>query len=252
MTEFFRELPRGQDIEPREAAPGHYHRTSPHLTVLWTPCSDLPTWGVLFSYCFFIAFSGKWMVLVSQTQLCSSSPGSGTFHRAPFPGVWQLKLEPGEERTKELGCFSRGIAASPGNEWLFCWHVAGTSETEVGWPSSASSCLAQWKLHTWGAALGQGGIPGSGCSPVSWPSCPWLSFGCPSWGLKISGERGTYQLLDQVGMSGPAWWPEPRKPLSSSLGHSDHTCIVFCPGWCTFIPPIKNNYCFSSWKKKDA
>lgn len=101
------------------------------LEQLWMYCCDLPVWGVLLSCCFFIALSRKWTAPLSQTQFCSSSPGSGTFHRAPSPGIWQLKLEPEEDRTKELGCFSRGIAASPGDGWLFCWYVAGTCKAAV-------------------------------------------------------------------------------------------------------------------------
>lgn len=38
------------------------------------------------------------------------------------------------------------------------------------------------------------------------------------------------------------WTQEAFVLCLSSLGYSDHTYIVFCPGWCTFIPPNKNNF----------
>lgn len=88
MTEFFRELPRGQDSEPREAAPGHYHRTSQHLRVcplvqlleqLHIPCNDLSAEDLAFLLSFFIALSGKWMALLSETGSALAPLAVGLF-----------------------------------------------------------------------------------------------------------------------------------------------------------------------------
>lgn len=59
-----------------------------------------------------------------------------------------MKLEPGKEGTKELGAFKEGLQQAQVLGGYFAGVLQGTSKAAVGWPSSALSCLAQWKLHT--------------------------------------------------------------------------------------------------------
>lgn len=124
------------------------------------------------------------MAPLSQTQLCSGSPGSGALYRAPVPGMTDAtRTRKGKDKGTQV--LSKRDCSKPGQwEVVLLTGCRAPLKQHLGclpwpWPAWPSgSCIL-------GVLYGQGGISGSGCNPVPALLSSGFSSGSPSLGLKI-------------------------------------------------------------------
>lgn len=153
----------------------------------------------------------------------------------------RVETRTGEE-PRELGCFSRGIAASPGDGWVvillacsgYLWNRSGVAFLSL-------VLLGPMEATYLGHCSGAGRHLWLRLQPsVLAFLSPGLALAVPLWVSRFRENRALINFwtrrayVVQHGELNPG----SLCPLRWAT-QIIHACIVFCPGWCTFIPPQK-------------